>query len=332
MREFELIDELARRVGDAGVTGGERVVVGIGDDAAVTVGSGAAVTSVDMAVEGVHFRRETSSLRRAGGKALAAALSDIAAMGAQAGEAYVALGVPQDLDRDGALELLAGLARVAEETGTALVGGDVSAAPAITLAVTVVGHADAPEQLVGRGGAAEGQVLCVTGELGAAAAGLLLAECPELRDAVEPGLADALLRRLHDPCPRLAAGTALARSGAAAMIDVSDGLGADAAHVARASDARLTIDLGRVPVAAGVEEVAAAAGVDALDLAAGGGEDYELLATLPPDRVKGAVAAVGETGVALTAIGEVTRGCGVELRATDGSVRPPRGFEHPGTR
>ena len=116
------------------------------------------------------------------------------------------------------------------------------------------------------------------------------------------------------------------------MIDVSDGLGADAGHLARASEAWLTIELGRVPIAPGVVEVASAAGLDALDVAAEGGEDYELLVTLAPELLEDAGAAVRETETGLTAIGEVTRGCGVELRATDGKVRPPRGFEHPGTR
>ena len=328
MREFELIDELAGRIRDAGVAGGERVVVGTGDDAAVTIPPGPAVTSVDMAVEGVHFRRETSSLELAGRKALASALSDLAAMGAMPGEAYVALGIPDDLERDGAIALLDGLIEIASETGTALVGGDVSGAPAITLAVSVVGYVDAAEDAVGRDGAEPGQVICVTGEFGAAAAGLLLSERPALGDDLDPGVAEPLLRRLHDPRPRLAAGAALARCGATAMIDVSDGLGADAGHVARASDAYLTIEMGRVPVAAGVDSVAEAAGLDALDFAAAGGEDYELLATLPPGRVADAAEAVRATGIELTAIGEVTRGCGVELRATDGSVRPARGFEH----
>jgi thiamine-monophosphate kinase len=330
MREFELIDELAARIREAGVAGGERVVVGTGDDAAVTTPGGASVTSVDMAVEGVHFRRETSSLEQIGRKALATALSDLAAMGARPGEAFVALGVPEDLDREGSRALLDGLVEIAAETGTAIAGGDVAAAPALTLAVSVVGHVDSAEHAVGRDGAADGQVICVTGELGAAAAGLLLTERPELRDALDPEIAAALLRRQHDPRPRLEAGVALAASGAAAMIDVSDGLGADAGHIARASDAYLTIELGRLPVTAGVAEVAEAAdmGLDALDLAAAGGEDYELLATIGADRLDAAAAAVLETGTQLSAIGEVTRGCGVELRATDGSARPPRGFEH----
>jgi len=154
-------------------------------------------------------------------------------------------------------------------------------------------------------------------------------------DALDPEIAAALLRRQQDPRPRLEAGVALAASGAAAMIDVSDGLGADAGHVARASEAYLTIELGRLPVAAGVAEVVEAAdmGLDALVLAAAGGEDYELLATIGADRFDAAAAAVLETGTELSAIGEVSRGCGVELRATDGSARPPRGFEHrPGTR
>ena len=331
MKEFELIDKLAERIAEAGVGGGDRVVVGVGDDAAVTVPPGATVTSVDVAIEGVHFRRETSSMRKVGRKALSAALSDIAAMGARPGEAYVAFGIPADLDEAGGLELFAGLAEVAAETGTALAGGDVSAAPVMTLAVTVVGHADSADRVVGRDGAAPGQVVCLTGELGGAAAGLLLAERPAVRDEVDPEVAHALIERLTDPTPRLAAGSALAAAGAAAMIDVSDGLGADAGHLARASDVWLTIELGRVPIAAGVAETAAAAGVETADLAAGGGEDYELLAVLAPELVDEASAAVREAGTALTVIGEATRGCGVELRATDGSARPPRGFEHPGT-
>jgi thiamine-monophosphate kinase len=332
VREFELIDEIARRIGEAGVAGGEGIGGVGGDDAAVTTPHGPTVTSVDMAVEGVHFRRETASLEQIGRKALATALSDVAAMGAEPGEAYVALGIPAGLSRDDVLALYAGLAEIAAETGTALAGGDVTAAPAITLAVTVVGHVESADRAVRRDGAAEGQVVCVTGELGGAAAGLLLSERAELRDSVDSEVAEELLRRLNDPRPRLGAGAALARGGAAAMIDISDGLGADAGHLARASDAWLTIDLGRVPVASGVAEVASAAAVDPLDLAAGGGEDYELLATLPPNRVAGATAAVAGTGTTLTTIGEVTGGCGVELRATDGSVRPARGFEHPGTR
>ena len=105
-------------------------------------------------------------------------------MGAEAGEAYVALGVPADLDEAGGLALFTGIAEIAAETGTALAGGDVSAAPVITLAVTVVGHVESAERVVGRRGAEPGQVVCVTGELGGAAAGLMLSERPELRDAV----------------------------------------------------------------------------------------------------------------------------------------------------
>jgi thiamine-monophosphate kinase len=332
MKEFELIDKLAERIGAAGVGGGEEVVLGVGDDAAVTLPRGPNVTSVDMMVEGVHFRRETSSLREVGRKALATALSDLAAMGAAPGEAYVALGVPPGFGEADGLAIYGGLAEVAAETGTTLAGGDVSAAPALTLAVTVVGHSESADRIVGRAGATPGHVVCVTGELGGASAGLLVAERPAVQDALAPEVAEALTSRLNDPAPRLAAGAALAAAGAAAMIDVSDGLGADAAHLARASGVWLTIDLGLVPVAPGVAEAAAAAGIEAAELVAGGGEDYELLVALEPGRVDDARAAVAETGTALTAIGEASPGCGVELRATDGSVRPVRGFDHLDTR
>jgi thiamine-monophosphate kinase len=194
--------------------------------------------------------------------------------------------------------------------------------------VTVVGHAASPEAVVGRDGASPGEAVAVTGELGGAAAGLLLLERPELRRSLDAGVADALVRRQLEPAPRIAAGSALASAGATAMIDVSDGLGADARQVAAASGVRVTVDLERLPAQQGVLDVAAAATVDPADLTSAGGEDYELLVVLPAARVLNAAAAVGSTGSRLTVVGETGSGEGVELRGPDGSIRPPAGFDH----
>ena len=136
--EFDLLARLRERLPPARPP----VLVGVGDDAAVSVPRGATATSVDAIVEGVHFRRRDASLRLIGRKGLAAALSDLAAMGAGAGEAYVVLGVPEDLDEDQCLELLEGIEELARETGTALAGGDVTRSPVLSLTFTVVGHAD----------------------------------------------------------------------------------------------------------------------------------------------------------------------------------------------
>jgi thiamine-monophosphate kinase len=323
--EFDLIARLAERIGEAGPKG-DRTRTAIGDDAAVTVPGGATATSVDMLVEGVHFRRDTAPLASVGHKALAAALSDLAAVGASAGEAYVALGIPPDLDEAGCLELYGGLAALAAETGTTVAGGDVSRAPVLVLAVTVVGHASSADELVGRDGAKPGHVLAVTGELGGAAAGLALLERAELADSVDPAVAEALKRRQLEPQPRLAAGAGLAESGAEAMIDLSDGVGSDAAQIAAASGVRVSVDLARLPLQGGVEEVAQAGGLDPLELAASGGEDYELLIALPSDRLAGAATAASQTGTTLTAIGDVTRGKGVEFRGGGGVA--PSGFDH----
>ncbi len=248
MGEFELLALLRERL----PTAGPRLVLGSGDDAAITVPGGAVATSVDALVEGVHFRRETASLRQIGRKALSTALSDLAAMGAEAGEAYIVLGAPEGMSEAELLELGEGMAAVAGETGTAIAGGDLTRAPVLTLAVTVTGHAARAEDFVTRGGAREGDVLVVTGELGgarrAAAARRPDSRRPRSastrpphrvsrpRDERGHGTLDLAVprprRRQLDPTPRLAAGRALAAAGATAMIDVSDGLAGDANHVA----------------------------------------------------------------------------------------------------
>jgi thiamine-monophosphate kinase len=327
MGEFELLARLRERLPPPG----PRVLVGSGDDAAVTLPGGATATSVDAIVDGVHFRRDQASLAAIGHKALATALSDLAAMGAEPGEAYVFLGVPPDLDEDGCIELLDGFVALAAKTGTSLAGGDVTRAPALTLAVTVVGHAARPELLIGRGGARPGDALVLSGELGGAAAGLLLLERPELAEKVGEETAARLRERQLRPWPRLATGRALAGAGATAMIDLSDGLGGDGGHLAESSGVALRIDATSLPLANGIAEVAAAAGRKPLALAASGGEDYELLAALPPERLPelARIAAVAGEGT-LTQVGEVIAGEGVEVRLPGGESLPLAGFDQLG--
>ncbi len=332
MGEFELLARIRERL----PASGGQVQLGSGDDAAVTVPRGATATSVDALVDGVHFRRKQATLAQIGHKALAAALSDLAAMGAEPGEAYVVLGIPADLDEDGCIELLDGMAALAAATGTSLAGGDVTRAAELFLAVTVVGHAPDPSAFVHRSGAKPGDALVLTGEIGGAAAGLRLLEAADCafdhairgsnaQSASERG--DALRERQLEPTPRLAAGRALARGGATAMIDVSDGVGADAGHLAEGSGVGLRIDADAIPLAPGSEELMVASGRDPWELL-GGGEDYELLATVPPERLGEAARAVQEEeGAALTAIGEAVAGEGVEIRLPGGGVLKPEGFD-----
>ncbi|MEO7197331.1 MAG: thiamine-phosphate kinase, partial [Solirubrobacterales bacterium] len=263
--EFDLIarvrDRLrsTREASPGGRSGRATVSIGIGDDAAVTVppaGRGAIAVSVEGLVDGVGFRRRWCPPRSVGRKALGAALSDLAAMGATAGEAYVWLGVPPDFPDADCLALCDGLAELAGELGVAILGGDLTAAPALSVSITVVGYGDSPEALLGRGGAGPGDAVCVTGSFGGAAAGLMILEHPELAVGIDSELRDSLVARQLEPSPRLESGIALARAGASAMIDVSDGLGAEAEHLASASGLGIEIELDRVPVAVGVVEVA----------------------------------------------------------------------------
>lgn len=327
--EFDLITAIRERLGDPAAAGVD-VRIGIGDDAAVTVaadGTARAVT-VDALVDGVGFRRAWCPPRAIGRKAAAAALSDLAAMGAEPTELYAWLGVPDDLDRAATLELCDGLAEIAARSGAALLGGDLTASGVLALSVTAIGRAAVGERLVGRAGARVGDAVCVTGSLGAAAAGLMLLEHPELAASVPAEEADAARARQLQPEPRIAAGRALAAAGAGAMIDVSDGLGGDAEHLAAASGVGIEIELDRVPLGAGVAAVAAAAGRDPIELAAAGGEDYELLCAIPRAHLEASREAVAARGVALTEVGRVEPGAAVRLRLPGGRSVRAAGHDH----
>jgi thiamine-monophosphate kinase len=300
----------------------------IGDDAAVVRPDGLAVTSVDTMVDGEHFRLSGApggwaSPEDVGHRALAGALSDLAAMGARPGEAYLAVGLPDGFGAGAALELTRGAEALARDTGTTICGGDVVRCPVLIVSVTVTGWAPEGEQPVGRDGASAGQLVGVTGQLGGAAAGLALVEGRAAGSGLSEPEREALRARLLRPWPRMKEGRALAAAGVRAMIDLSDGLGGDALRLAEQSGVRLEIDLEALPLAPGVATVAAELGLTGGELAAGGGEDYELcVCAEEQDRTR------VEAAASTTWIGRVHAGS-PQARFTDvRGERRPGGFSH----
>ncbi|GGJ76404.1 thiamine-monophosphate kinase [Pilimelia anulata] len=270
--EFGLIARVTARLGT-----GPACLVGPGDDAAVVAApDGRVVATTDMLVEGRHFRRDWCSAEDVGHRAAGANLADVAAMGARPTALLVALCAPPGLDVRWAEELADGLAAEAALVGAAVVGGDTTAGPVLTIAVTALGD-PAGRAPVLRSGARVGDTVALAGRIGYAAAGYTVLS----RGFRTPKLLVDAYRR---PVIEYAAATAAAEQGATSMIDISDGLIADLGHVAAASGVGMDVRRDAFAVSVQMRDAAAALGVDPHTWMLGGGDDHAFAATFPPDR------------------------------------------------
>jgi thiamine-monophosphate kinase len=320
--EDQLVAAIRERI--AGVPA-QRLTLGIGDDAAAwqPSRSNRSVITTDALVEGVHFTRLAMSAHDAGRRALASNLSDIAAMGARPVLATVALGFPPGTDPAWLLACYDGIAALATEARCAIAGGDLSRSPAIVVSITVVGEVRA-SNLKRRDGARPGDIVAVTGPLGASHAGLRVAhDRPDLAD--EPEFAEALAA-YRTPQPRLREGRWFGASrNVRAMMDLSDGLSTDLTRLCTASGVAATIN--HVPVHDAARRVAARTGDDADAWALDGGEDFELLVAIEKRAFRHLAARfAAHFGRPLVALGRITKGAGVRL--ANGVAIDPRGWDH----
>jgi thiamine-monophosphate kinase len=308
-REFDRIRSIIQMLGERGG--------GLGDDCALIAERDSFLAiSTDVSVERVHFHLDWIDLQEAGWRAAAAALSDLAAEGAQAIGLLSAVTVPAGAAEAELLEVMAGIAAAAEFAEAQVIGGDLSAGPIWSMAVTVVGRVGVP---ITRAGAKPGDELWVTGELGAARVAL-----DAWRRGEEPS-PEARARFAH-PEPRIEAGRWLAANSVRAMIDVSDGIAGDARHLSAASDVEIAIDLESLPLGPGVMEAAKRQKISAGQFAAEAGEDYELLAALPAD-FNAELEFSRDCGLALTRIGRVAEGSGVRFLSMGRPIELG-GFDH----
>ena len=281
-----------------------------GDVRYVPAGSGLIALSIDVSVEGVHFQRDWLGPEEIGWRATAGALSDLAAAGAECIGALVALTALTREPESTFAAVMQGADAALASVGGVVLGGDLSRGDAMSVAVTVVGRT---ERAISRRGARPGDGLWVTGELGGSRAALAAWVAGRMPDP-------AARERFARPVPRLAWGRWLAEHGATAVMDLSDGLGADVGHLAAASELAVQVELREVPVHPSARAEAEAASQRPALFAAWGGEDYELLAAMPPDFT-------GSDQLPLTRIGEFSAGNGVSF-TLDGRPAQPGGYDH----
>jgi thiamine-monophosphate kinase len=309
----------------------EEVLVGIGDDAAVIKGAGGRdlLVCCDLMVEGVHFRTEWAPPRLLGRKALAVNLSDIAAMGGVPKFALVSVALPGKLPAEFIDEVFRGLFDLADASGVSIIGGDTSSSPdSLFIDVSVIGDCEGG-RAVTRGGAKVGDIIYVSGSLGASALGLsLLEEGCRLEDG--SNFQDALLKHLA-PEPRLSLGRAIGEARlATAMIDISDGLSTDLWHLLDESNCGAVIHAGAIPIAECVRRSSPSArSAESLQLALNSGEEYELLFTVTPEKSQEIAELSNAIEVPITRIGEIVASRGLQLETGDRlEPLPPSGYEH----
>lgn len=355
--ERALLGELLAKL--RGPTPGDQLLVPPGDDAAAMLlpAGEAALLTTDTLVEGTHFRRSWTAPGDLGAKLVMSAASDVSAMGGRPLGVVLAVSAPPAMTAAEFLTLAAGAESAAREAGVVVIGGDTTASPILVLTATVLGGAP-PAALVRRSGARVGDLVAMTGVLGEAGAGfgavdLLFGADPLAEDhwlrpesplaqiderlrarGFEPGAAESLAeaaRRFLRPAPPLAAGPLVSKLGATSMIDVSDGLASEATWIARESQVGIVIDGDRVLLGRGARAWAGYRGIDPLTLAFAGGEDYELLLTVPEGRWSELERGLRAIGVGVTAIGVVVpESEGITCRGVDGFRRPltDQGYEH----
>jgi thiamine-monophosphate kinase len=318
--EDQLIARVRRRFPSTGVG----LQVGIGDDAAVLRPSAGRewVVTTDAFLENVHFLRKVHPAKAVGYKALARATSDIAAMGARARYFFLTLGLPDACAGAWLDDFLGGMCRAACQFGLILAGGDTTKYPVVVASLTVLGEIDRGKAIL-RSGARPGDLLCVSGKLGEAELGLRLIQRKMHKKKRWLGL----LKEQFYPEPRLALGEWLvAHRFATSMIDTSDGLSTDLGHICQASGVGAIVWTEKVPVVRVPAELRRL-GLDSLDLALNGGEDYELLFTISGKLADRLPRKLG--GVSISVIGEITRGKEVVLLGPDGNstLLQPKGWD-----
>lgn len=328
--ERALVERIRARAGAAPPW----IALGIGDDAAAIEPPRGAddVLTTDSLIEGVHFRRDWSSWRDIGHKALAVNFSDLAAMGASPRAVLLSLALPSDLAIDDFDQLLEGFLALAKDTRTPLVGGNLTRSPGpVMITVAAMGEARR-RRLMTRSGGKPGDLLFVTGSVGAAAAGLAMLQAPEApttSDDFWPDAADCVARFCR-PVPRLRCGTIVARSRAAsACIDLSDGLAAGARQLAEASGTGVELTGDEIPVHPGARVWATRVSVDPVTFALAGGEDYELLFAVSSRQHRKFLAACRrEKSLPVTMIGHLTKDRRTCLVRRDGREDLKTEFSH----